>query len=231
MRVFAVSDLHLSGFAPKPMDIFGDKWTGHWDKIKDDWQSRVKSEDVVLMPGDISWAMKLSEAKTDLDEICAMPGRKIMLKGNHDYWWSSLAQVEALLTNDTYIIQNNSIVFENCVFAGSRGWYFPEYKAYSKEKDEKLYLREAGRLRLSLSCAKKTAPEKELICMMHFPPSDAAGTRTLFTDVFEEFGAKKVVYGHLHSVNETNLLSGFLRGVKYTPAACDFNDFKLIEVF
>ena len=230
MRVFAVSDLHLSGFAPKPMDIFGDKWTGHWDKIQADWSSRVSKEDVVLIPGDISWAMKLSEASVDLKQVCAMPGKKIILRGNHDYWWSSLSQVEALLTNETYIIQNNSISFGDFVFAGSRGWHFPEYKTYDKETDEKLYLREAARLELSLAHAKKNCPDKELVCMMHFPPSDSTGTKTLFTDLLEKYSAKIVVYGHLHSVNSSNLLAGNLRGVGYTLVACDYTGFRLARI-
>lgn len=230
MRVFAVSDLHLSGFTPKPMNIFGDHWTGHWDKIRDDWNTKVHSEDIVLIPGDISWAMKLSEAKIDLDEICAMPGQKILLKGNHDYWWSSLSQVESLLSSDTFIIQNNSISIGDYVFAGTRGWHFPGYKTYNKETDEKLYLREAGRLELSLSHAKKNSPDKQLICMMHFPPSDAEGTKSLFTDMFEKYEVSKVVYGHLHSVNSINLLQGDLRGVEYTLVACDYTGFKLVEI-
>ena len=230
MKIFAISDLHLSGFSPKPMNIFGSHWDDHWDKIREDWQSRVGRQDVVLLPGDLSWAMKLSEAKVDVDEVCAMPGRKIILKGNHDYWWSSLGKVEAMLSNESYIIQNNSISFGDYVFAGSRGWKFPEYSSYDKINDEKLYLREAGRLELSLKHAKKHSPGKELICMTHFPPSNAEGTKTLFTDLLEKYGAVKVVYGHLHSVNRDNLLSGRLRGVEYKLVACDYTEFKLTEI-
>ena len=230
MRVFAISDLHLSGFSPKPMNIFGDHWNGHWDKIRQDWSARVKKNDVVLLPGDLSWAMKLSEAKVDIDEVCAMPGIKIILKGNHDYWWSSLGRVEEQVSNETYIIQNNSIGFGDYVFAGSRGWRFPEYNSYDKKEDEKLYLREAARLELSLKHAKKHFPDKVLVCMMHFPPSDAAGTKTLFTEILEKNRAKKVVYGHLHSVNSGNLLEGDVRGVEYTLVSCDYTGFKLVEI-
>ena len=230
MNIFAISDLHLSGFSPKPMNIFGDHWIDHWEKIRKDWNKRVAEEDVVLLPGDLSWAMKLSEAKIDVDEVCSMPGRKILLKGNHDYWWSSLGKVEELISNDTFIIQNNSISFGDYVFAGSRGWRFPEYKSYDKSVDEKLYLREAGRLELSLQHAASNSPDKELICMMHFPPSDSKGTRTLFTNKLEEFGVKKVVYGHLHSLNTDNLLSGNLRGVEYHLVSCDYTGFKLAQI-
>ncbi len=230
MRVFAIGDLHLSGFSPKPMNIFGEHWSDHWTVIKENWKATVKDADVVLLPGDLSWAMKLSEAAVDLKEVCDMPGIKILLKGNHDYWWSSLGQVEALLKNETYIVQNNSIFFGDYVFAGSRGWSFPGYSGFDKNSDEKLYLREAGRLEMSLQHAKKTAPDKQLICMMHFPPSDVQGTKTLYTDLFEKYGASKVVYGHLHSVSPQNVLNSALRGVDYHLVSCDFIDFQLTQI-
>lgn len=230
MRIFAIGDLHLSGFTPKPMNIFGEHWSEHWANIKQNWTEIVDSGDVVLLPGDLSWAMKLSEAKVDIDEVCAMPGTKILLKGNHDYWWSSLSKVEELLTNETYIIQNNSLYLHDYVFAGSRGWIIPGSNGYDKDVDEKLYLREAGRLQMSLQHARKIAPDKQLIGMMHFPPTDAQGSQTLFTDLFEKFGVSKVVYGHLHSVNPDCVLSGELRGVEYHLVSCDFTDFKLARI-
>lgn len=230
MRVFAIGDLHLSGAAPKPMNIFGEHWSDHWTNIKENWTALVDSEDIVLMPGDLSWAMKLSDAAVDLREVCAMPGKKILLKGNHDFWWSSLSQVQALLTNETYIIQNNSISFGDFVFAGSRGWSFPGYNGFDQAVDEKLYLREAARLEMSLQHASKSAPEKQLICMMHFPPTDAQGAQTFFTDLFEKYDAVKVVYGHLHSVSPQNVLNGKLRGIDYSLVSCDFIDFKLAQI-
>jgi len=230
MRVFAIGDLHLSGFSPKPMNIFGEHWSGHWDNVKESWSELAADDDIVLLPGDLSWAMKLIEAKVDIDAVCAMPGKKVLIKGNHDYWWSSLGQVEAMLTNHTYIIQNNSITFGDYVFAGSRGWTCPGYNGFDEAVDKKLYLREAGRLEMSLKHAKKTAPDKELVCMIHFPPTDAKGTNTLFTDLFEKYGATKVVYGHLHSVNGNNVLEGNLRRVEYSLVSCDYTDFKLVQI-
>lgn len=230
MRVFAIGDLHLSGASPKPMNVFGEHWSDHWANIKKNWTELVDSEDIVLLPGDLSWAMKLSDAAVDLGEVCAMPGKKILIKGNHDFWWSSLGQVEALLTNETYIIQNTSITFGDYVFAGSRGWIIPGSNGFDEAVDNKLYLREAGRLEMSLQHAKKTAPKKQLVCMMHFPPTDAQGAQTLFTDLFEKYGAVKVVYGHLHSVNGNNVLGVNLRGVDYSLVSCDFIDFKLAQI-
>lgn len=230
MNVYAISDLHLSGFTPKPMNIFGDQWDGHWDKIKTNWQSTVLPDDVVLIPGDISWAMRLDEAKVDLDEVCAMPGIKLIIKGNHDYWWGSLSQVESLLSNNTYVLQNNARSFGGVVFAGSRGWTTPGNKQYNAAEDEKLYVREAGRLELSLKHARKIAPEARLVCMMHFPPADSNGAPTLYTQLFEQYGATDVIYGHLHAASIRGALSGMVRGVRYTLASCDATEFKLVKI-
>lgn len=230
MNIYAVADLHLSGFSPKPMNIFGEHWDGHWEKIKSSWLEVVRSEDIVLIPGDLSWAMRLDEARGDLSEICAMPGVKLIIKGNHDYWWGSLSQVESLLSNETYVIQNNSRSFGGFVFAGSRGWTVPGSKQYDPAEDEKLYLREAGRLELSLKHAKKTSPAARLICMMHFPPADANGTPTLYTQLFEQYGVTDVVYGHLHSASIRGALSGIVRGVRYTLVSCDATEFKLVKI-
>ncbi len=229
MNVYAISDLHLSGFSPKPMNIFGDHWSGHWDKIREHWLSCVMPDDVVLIAGDISWAMRLDEARVDLDEVCALPGSKLIIKGNHDYWWGSLSQVESLLSNHTYVLQNNSRVAGDVVFAGSRGWTVPDSKQYAPE-DEKLYLREAARLELSLKHARKAAPEARLVCMMHFPPANANGAPTLYTDLFEKYGAADVVYGHLHSASIRGALSGVIRGVRYTLTSCDATEFKLVSI-
>ena len=230
MNIYAISDLHLSGAAPKPMDIFGDHWSDHWEKIKEDWLNRISDDDLVLMPGDHSWALKLAEAAIDMEQICALPGNKVMLKGNHDYWWNSLAQVNSLLSNNTYALQNNSLNFGGYVIAGSRGWTCPGTNQYNQEKDEKLYIREAGRLELSLKHARKNSPEAVLIGMMHFPPSDKQGSNTLYTDLFEKYGAAHVVYGHLHSSSIKSALSGDIRGVFYTLVSCDATGFKLSKI-
>jgi predicted phosphohydrolase len=227
MNIFAIGDLHLSGFMPKPMDVFGEHWNGHWDRIKKSWLSLVGNNDLVLLPGDLSWAMRLSEARKDISSICEMPGNKVLLKGNHDYWWGSLAQVNALLSNKTFALQNNSLVFGDYVIAGTRGWLCPANRQYNAETDEKLYKRESGRLELSLSHARKTAPDKQLIGMMHYPPSDQDGSPTMFTELFEKYGASHVVYGHLHAASIKGALSGTVRGVQYTLVSCDATDFLL----
>lgn len=230
MNIFAVGDLHLSGFSHKPMDVFGGHWNGHWEKIKEDWLKRVSEDDVVLLPGDLSWAMRLDEARTDIGEICEMPGSKVLLKGNHDYWWGSLAQVNSLLFNNTQALQNNSLVFGDYVIAGTRGWLCPGNRQYNAEADEKLYKREAGRLELSLLHARKTAPDKTLIGMIHYPPSDQDGSPTMFTELFEKHGASQVVYGHLHAGSIKGALSGMVRGIQYTLVSCDATQFLLHQL-
>jgi predicted phosphohydrolase len=230
MSIYAIGDLHLSGALPKPMDVFGEHWSDHWAKIKEHWLSVVTAGDLVLIPGDLSWAMKLSEAAEDLSEICALPGKKIIMKGNHDYWWSSLSKVNSLLSNDTHALQNNCYTFGEFVIAGSRGWTIPSNYQYNPAEDEKLYLREAGRLESSLKKARETAPYSRLIGMIHFPPSDRLGGSTLYTDAFEKYGAEHVVYGHLHAASISGALSGVVRGVRYTLVSCDATGFKLAKI-
>jgi predicted phosphohydrolase len=230
MSIFAVGDLHLSSAAPKPMDIFGIHWSDHWQKIKEHWINAVSEDDLVLMPGDLSWAMKLSDAAADLDEICSLSGTKLIIKGNHDYWWSSLSQVNSLLSNNAYALQNNSFSYGEYVIAGSRGWVCPSSSQYDPGKDEKLYIREAGRLELSLKHAKQSSPDAKIIGMLHFPPSDKQGTKTLYTDLFELYNVQQVVYGHLHAGSISSALSGTVRGVKYTLVSCDATGFKLVKI-
>ncbi|MGI5850069.1 MAG: metallophosphoesterase [Christensenellales bacterium] len=230
MNVYAIGDLHLSGFSPKPMNIFGEHWVDHWTKIKESWYHLVSDNDIVLIPGDLSWALRLSEAESDIADICALPGKKVLLKGNHDYWWNSLSQVNSLLSNETYALQNNSVCFDEYVIAGSRGWTTPGTNQYNPDQDEKLYIREAGRLEFSLQHAKKSAPDARLIGMMHFPPSDMRGAKTLYTDLFESYGATHVVYAHLHSSSINYALSGKVRGVEYSLVSCDATNFKLAKI-
>lgn len=230
MNIFAIGDLHLSGFMPKPMDVFGEHWNGHWEKIKEDWLGRVGEDDLVLLPGDLSWAMRLNEARTDISAICEMPGAKVLIRGNHDFWWGSLTQVNSLLFNKTTALQNNSAVFGDYVVAGTRGWLFPGNRQYNAEADEKLYKREAARLELSLSHARRAAPGKTLIAMIHYPPSDQDGSPTLFTELFEKYGASRVVYGHLHAASIKGALSGTVRGIDYTLVSCDAAHFSLQQL-
>ena len=228
MRVYAISDLHLSGFQPKPMDVFGDNWKDHWTKIRVDWHNRVHQGDLVLIPGDISWAMRLSEAMIDLEQIQELPGKKILLKGNHDYWWSSLTKINSMLDENTLILQNNAFEFEDLNVAGTRGWTCPSAREF-KPEDEKIYLREVERLKLSLEKV-KPREDKKIIVMMHYPPFNEKREPTGFTELMEKFGVDTVLYGHLHDASAHQSFNGIHNGILYQNVSCDFLDFKLKEI-
>lgn len=232
MKVFAVSDLHLSGKQNKPMDIFGGNWTDHFNKIKNDWKERVKSSDIVLIAGDISWAMSLEDGLYDLNSIAELPGRKVFIKGNHDYWWSGITTLRRNAPDDTfYFLQNDCVKFEDLVICGSRGWSCPGSQDFT-EADKKIYLREGERFKLVFdSVSRVREPGDRLICMIHYPPFNAKREGTLFTQAFEANNADKVVYGHLHA-NMGNYPYVCKRGeIEYYLTSCDLLKFKLAQIY
>lgn len=226
MNLFAIADLHLSTSSPKPMDIFGDHWGDHWAKIQTNWRTMVTPEDIVLIPGDISWAMNLEDADADLQMLADLPGRKIILRGNHDYWWPSLARLSAYEKDGIFTLQNNAFRFAPWVICGSRGWISPGNNAYSPATDEKIYRREAIRLRLSLDAGKRLLQEgDELLVMMHYPPLCEQQEHTMFTQLFQEYGVKTVLYGHLHGPSFPWVYKGVHDGVAYHLVSCDYLHF------
>jgi len=230
MRLFAISDLHLSGWSPKPMDIFGPQWQDHARKLKDRWERQVGKDDLVLIPGDISWAMNLTQAQVDLDWIGRLPGRKILVRGNHDYWWSAIGRVREALPAGVLALQNDSITQGNFIVAGSRGWSCPGSRTFSAA-DEKIYVRESQRLALSLSHAlRNRQPGQKLIGMMHFPPFNEKLEPSVFTQAWEQAGVDLVIYGHLHGVDARTVFEGRLRGVEYRMVASDYLGFDPLEL-
>ena len=186
MKIFAISDLHLSISTNKPMDIFGGNWVNYMDKIGIDWQNKVTHEDLVLIGGDISWAMNIDDAKIDLEYLADLPGKKILIKGNHDYWWSGIGKVRDILPNNFFALQNDSIRFDGVVICGSRCWSVPGCPDFN-EQDMKIYLRETERLKLSLKdCCKLKQDGDKVIALIHYPPFNVHRENTLFTDIFEE---------------------------------------------
>lgn len=228
MGIFAISDLHLSEAVHKPMDIFGDVWSGHREKIEENWKCTVAEDDLVLIPGDISWGMSFEEAVPDLDFIESLPGRKVLMSGNHDYWWTSVSRMNGLFKTMVFI-KNTFYGFGNTAICGSRGWTYPNDTEFTKQ-DEKVYNRELIRLRLSLDAALR-AGYSDIIGMMHYPPADAEGRSTGFTDIFEEYGVKTVIYGHLHGINsfETGV-KGQVRGVSYSLVSADYLGFTPVRI-
>ena len=184
MQIYAIADLHLSLTAEKPMDVFGEAWRGHAEKLERNWRETVNEDDLVLIPGDISWAMQLSAALPDLSFIGDLPGKKILLKGNHDYWWSAIGRVRATLPAGMRALQNDSIVEAGIGICGSRGWLCPGSSNFSQD-DEKIYLRELDRLTLSL----QSLPQVETkIAMLHFPPFSDKDRASGFTERLEAAG-------------------------------------------
>lgn len=228
MKIYAIGDLHLPGNQDKPMDVFGAHWTDHGQRIASAWRERVGPEDVVLMPGDLSWAMTLDEAKDDLAYLGALPGDVIIIRGNHDYWWSAIGKVRKALPHGVHAIQNDFVSLGEVAVCGTRGWSLPGTDGYGAD-DEKVYLREVERLRLSLEKAVK-AGLRPAIVMMHYPPALRNQAPTRFTELLEAYGVELCVYGHLHGEAQRGALSGVVRGVRYRLVSCDAIDFTPVLV-
>ncbi len=227
MALYAISDLHLALSGDKPMDVFGDHWYKHDEKIKNNWINSIKDEDTVLISGDISWSMNMEEGKSDLEWIHKLPGRKIIVKGNHDYWWGSISKLNGMYQN-MHFIQNNFFTYENFAICGTRGWMCPGGDNFTVH-DEKIYKREIIRLRLSLDAAVKSGFTK-FICMVHYPPTNERFEESEFTKIFKEYGVSMVIYGHLHGPALRRVLNGERNGIKYIMTSCDFIDFNPVRV-
>lgn len=230
MRVFAISDLHLSVNNPKPMDIFGPTWDGYIEKIFAEWKEKVSDDDLVLMAGDFSWAMKLEETEEDFKLLENLPGKKVMIRGNHDYWWKSISAVRNVLPKNFYAIQNDAIKFGEYIVCGTRLWNLPDGTKAQTPEDEKIYKRELIRLEMTLQNAEKlkTADEK-LLCMLHYPPYTFKEEDNEVTALLEKYNVHAVVYGHIHAFCKQNLVLN-KNGVTYYLTSCDIVENKLIEI-
>lgn len=233
MKIFAIGDLHLSTNSNKPMNVFGGSWENYVQEIETDWNERVTEQDIVLIPGDISWAMKLEDALADLQLIAGWKGKKIILKGNHDYWWNSLSALNEVLPENMVAIQNNAFKFGNVILCGSRGWTAPEEEGKHKTpEDQKIYERELIRLGLSLQMAQKLKTDEQdiVIAMLHYPPYNAKHEDSAVTKLLEKYGVSYVVYGHLHN-DFTQDLKVNKNGISYFLTSCDLVKNKLVEIY
>ncbi len=228
MAIYAIGDLHLSFGSEKPMDIFGEGWVDHHIKVKEHWDQNVQPEDTILITGDTSWGLKLEDAIEDIKWLQGLSGRKILVKGNHDFWWQSIGKMEKMFP-DICFLQNNHYVYEDYVICGTRGWMLPNDYNFKKD-DLKIYERELLRLRLSLDSAKNET-DKKIMVMMHYPPINNENLDSEFVKIFKEYGVETVVYAHLHGKeSHKTSIRGDYDGIKYSLTACDYLDCKLDKI-
>ncbi len=230
MKLFAIADLHLPGGDDKPMNVFGPHWEGHFDRIREDWLRRVGPDDAVLIAGDISWAMQMKDAVPDLRAIGELPGRKYLIKGNHDYWWSSVTRVQEAMPAGMTALQHSAADLGDWVVCGTRGWVFPTGDEPLAPEDGKIYRRELMRLEMALQAAVKLAQGRPVVAMTHYPPLYEAQRDTAFSELMTRYGVTAAVYGHLHGSGIRAGFNGAHRGVRYRLTSCDSLDFTLTEI-
>jgi predicted phosphohydrolase len=204
------------------MEVFGPQWSRHWEKIEAKWRERVTPEDVVLLPGDHSWGMRLEDARRDLEWLEALPGHKVLSRGNHDYWWQGIGKIRKAFPGMTFL-QNDAATFGSVGVCATRGWLLPGSEGFSQAQDEKIYRREVERLGLALKAL--PAQVRTRVVMIHYPPLLPHLKATEFTACLEEAGVDLCVYGHIHRTHRANPFQGLHRGVRYQLLSCDFVDF------
>ena len=240
MSIYAIGDLHLSLNKEKPMDIFGGNWKNHEQKIKENWKNTVQDNDLVILPGDFSWEMHLKDMYNDFAYLNELPGKKLLLKGNHDYWWTTLAKMREFLQENKFenidFVYNNSYLFEDKIIAGTRGWALND-----TENSDKMNHREEERLKLSLQSGVDNFGDKEIICIMHYPPiieenkNDANNqSKNLkvsnYVQIMKEYNVKTCLYGHLHGESHQEAFEGIIEGINFKLVSSDYLDFKLYKV-
>lgn len=218
MALYAIADLHLSS-GDKPMDVFGSHWENHFSRICEAWRERITQDDVVLLPGDLSWAMYLEEAQAHIAQVAVLPGRKVLLRGNHDYWWSAIGRLRKALPPGMYAVQNDALRVDGLRICGTRGWLLPSEG--TSADDRRIFERELLRLEMSLKSADALGRDEPLVAMLHFPPCTPAEPDTAVTALLEQYAVSHVVYGHLHGPSTRNAFTGVHHGVSYHLVSCD----------
>jgi uncharacterized protein len=232
VAIYAISDLHLSFNKPvnidqinptsditKPMELFG--WERHYDRIRDNWRKLITDIDTVLIPGDISWALKLETAKNDLQWVGQLPGRKVLSPGNHEYYYHSKNKIRNILSADMEWLDADYTVVEGKVICATRGWTLPTDRNFVEEEDRKIYDRQIGRLRLSLETAVAKHPEKDIIVMLHYPPINKSGHTSGFWELIKQYRVKYCIYGHLHGKAIHDAVEGDIDGISLKLVSCD----------
>lgn len=220
MKVFALSDFHLSFAVNKPMNIFGDHWDNYEAEIKKNWNAMVGPDDVGIIAGDISWAMKMADTAADFDFIKSLNGTKIIIRGNHDYWWKSVSQIREFVGDSIKVLQNDSVTIGDVIFVGTRGWQTPERNRPLSVEDQKIYDREVLRFEMSLKSAGDKG-NKKLVAILHYPPFNCLRDDSPFTKLCEQYHVDAVVYGHLHGRGGRGDLTYTKNGITYYLTSTD----------
>lgn len=225
MKVFGIGDLHLSASGQKPMDVFGPQWTGHREKLERHWcaPDGPGPDDLVLLCGDLSWAMTLEEARPDLDFIDSLPGVKYFIRGNHDFWFSGPARVRAAVGPSMHLIRFDAAVYQGVAVCGVRGWLWPGHPEYDPDTDGKHWKRAVLRLGLSLD-ALRSLHWDVAVAMFHLPPL-GPGHRTELCDMIRDAGVRYCIYGHVHGEDAASAFEGEVDGVMYRCVSADHVDF------
>ena len=226
MAIFTMGDLHLPLGIDKPMNVFGSQWDNYVERIAANWGAVVSEADTVVIPGDFSWATYIEQAQKDFEYLNRLPGRKIIIKGNHDYWWTTMNKLNEYLAKNEFssisFLQNNSFVAEGISICGTRGWTYPAWTAFT-EDDEKYFNREVGRLELSL----KAAQTDEIYVFTHYPPMSRECEGNAFTEMMKKYNVKRCYYGHLHGYSHVNRIPGIVDGIEYHLVSSDYMRFAL----
>lgn len=227
MALYAIGDLHLCLGAPKPMDVFGGAWVNYMDKLKEGL-SVIGPEDTTVLLGDLSWALDLENAQADFAWINKIPGRKIILKGNHDYWWSTAAKFQKFCVenqfSNMFILNNNFYEYEDWAICGTRGWFFEESR--SSEHDEKVFKRELLRLETSL----RAAGDRNKMVFLHYPPRYKGYECQEILDLLQKYGVRRCFYGHLHGPSHKLAMEGVWDSVEFRLTAADYLNFTPFQV-
>ena len=234
MSIYVIADLHLSFEKEKPMSIFGDNWENHANKIKNNWKNKVTNNDYVILPGDFSWAMHLKETYKDFQYLNELPGKKILLKGNHDYWWTTLKNMREFVKENNFenidFLYNNSYLVEDKIIVGTRGW-----NILDTDNSKKMIKRECNRLELSLKDGiEKYGNQREIIAFMHYPPVTQSllsnNGESEFIDLMKKYNIKKCYYGHLHGQAHKDAIEGNVEGIELKLISADYLDFDLLKL-
>lgn len=230
MALYSIADLHLPLGIDKPMDIFGGAWDNYVTRLSENWQSKIKADDIVVLSGDFSWATYLEQSYKDFEFLHGLNGTKILLKGNHDYWWTTMNKLNEFTAENgftsVHFLQNNSYMYGNTAICGTRGWIYPEWDNF-KEEDKKIFDREVLRLELSLKSAGEC---DEIFVFTHYPPRSKKQESNDFVEMMERYNVQKCIYGHLHSASHKNAVEGEIDGIEYMLTSSDYLQFDPVLV-